>query len=65
MVVGSEESGFVITVTFLKILRREKVSRGWTAKDGRTGVWGHVGTSRIVEVLRDNISHLIINSKLL
>ncbi len=39
-IVGSvEESGFVITVTFLKILWHAKVSWGWKERDGRTGVW--------------------------
>ena len=34
-----EKSGFVITVTFLKMLQHLKVSWGWMAKDGHVGVW--------------------------
>lgn len=44
-IVGSrEESGFVITVTFLNILRHVKVSWGWMAEGWTHWCVGHVGT---------------------
>lgn len=34
-----EESGFVITVTFLKIVRHGKMSWGWITKNGQIVLW--------------------------